>query len=123
MERDFIYTDDIVEGVVRVVKKAPLPDLVWKGDNPNSASSSAPYRLYNIGSNSPVKLMDYIREIEKNIGMKAKLNMMPMQDGDIKKSHADVTDLIRYFGYTPEWDIKKGTKEFIKWYLGYYKVK
>ena len=123
MERDFTYIDDIVEGVVRVVKKAPVPDLDCKGDNPNSASSSAPYRLYNIGSNSPVKLMDYIREIEKNIGMKAKLNMMPMQDGDIKKSHANVTGLIRYFGYTPEWDIKKGTKEFIKWYLGYYKVK
>ena len=123
MERDFTYIDDIVEGVVRVVKKAPVPDLDWKGDNPNPASSSAPYRLYNIGSNSPVKLMDYIREIEINIGMKAKLNMMPMQDGDVKKSHADVTDLIRDFGYTPEWDIKKGTKEFIKWYLGYYKVK
>jgi UDP-glucuronate 4-epimerase len=123
MERDFTYIDDIVEGVVRVVKKAPVPDLDCKGDNPNSASSSAPYRLYNIGSNSPVKLMDYIREIEKNIGMKAKLNMMPMQDGDIKKSHANVTGLIRYFGYTPEWDIKKGTKKFIKWYLGYYKVK
>ena len=113
MERDFTYIDDIVEGVVRVVKKAPLPDLDWKGDKPNPASSSAPYRLYNIGSNSPVKLMDYIREIEKNIGMKAKLNMMPMQDGDIKKSHADVTDLIRYFGYTPEWDIKKGIYQMV----------
>jgi UDP-glucuronate 4-epimerase len=123
MERDFTYIDDIVEGVVRVVKKAPTPDPDWKGDNPNPASSSAPFRLYNIGSNSPVKLMDYIREIEKNLGIEAKLNMMPMQGGDVKKSHADVTDLIRDFSYTPEWDIKKGIKEFIKWYLDYYKVK
>lgn len=123
MERDFTYIDDIVEGVVRVVKKPPTPDLDWKGDDPNPASSSAPFRLYNIGSNSPVKLMDYIREIEKNLGMEAKLNMMPMQGGDVKKSHADVTDLIRDFDYTPEWDIKKGIKEFIKWYLDYYKGK
>ena len=123
MERDFTYIDDIVEGVVRVVKKAPVPDPDWKGDDPNPASSSAPFRLYNIGSNSPVKLMDYIREIEKNLGMEAQLNMMPMQGGDVKKSHADVTDLIRDFDYTPEWDIKKGIKEFIKWYLDYYKVK
>jgi len=123
MERDFTYIDDIVEGVVRVVEKVPAPDPGWKGDDPNPASSSAPFRLYNIGSNSPVKLMDYIREIEKNLGMEAKLNMMPMQGGDVKKSHADVTDLIRDFDYTPEWDIKKGIKEFIKWYLDYYKVK
>ena len=123
MERDFTYIDDIVEGVVRVVEKAPTPDLDWKGDNPNPASSSAPFRLYNIGSNSPVKLMDYIREIEKNLGIQAKLNMMPMQSGDVIKSHADVTNLIRDFGYTPEWDIKKGIREFIKWYLDYYKVK
>ena len=123
MERDFTYIDDIVEGVTRIVEKAPAPDPDWNSDQPNPASSSAPYRIYNIGSNSPVQLMDYIREIEKNLGMKAELNMMPMQDGDVKKSHADVTDLIRDFDYAPQWDIQRGVKNFIDWYLEYYQVK
>ena len=85
MERDFTYIDDIVEGLSRIIKKAPESDPEWSGDAPNPASSSAPYRLYNIGSNAPVQLMDYIREIEKNLGMEAKLNLMPMQDGDVRK--------------------------------------
>jgi UDP-glucuronate 4-epimerase len=123
MERDFTYIDDIVEGIVRIIKKPPAPDLHWESDRPNPASSSAPYRLYNIGSNSPVQLMDYIREIEKNLGMQAKLNMMPMQDGDVKKSHADVSDLIRDFDYRPTWKIQEGVKSFISWYMDYYKVK
>ena len=122
MERDFTYIDDIVEGVYRILQEAPEPDPNWSGDNSNPATSSAPYRLYNIGSNSPIKLMDYIQEIEKNLGIEAKLNMMPMQDGDVKKSHADVSDLIRDFGYTPKWTIKNGVKSFINWYLEYYKV-
>ena len=122
MERDFTYIDDIVEGLSRIIKKAPNPDPEWSGDVPNPASSSAPYRVYNIGSNSPVQLMDYIREIEKNLGMKAKLNLMPMQDGDVKKSHADVTSLIEDFDYAPKWDIQRGVKNFIAWYLDYYHV-
>ncbi len=122
MERDFTYIDDIVEGVIRILKKPPLPDPKWNSDQPNPATSSAPYRLYNIGSNSPIKLMDYVNEIEKNLGIQAKLNMMPMQSGDVKKSHADVADLVRDFDYTPEWTIKKGIKNFISWYLDYYKV-
>jgi UDP-glucuronate 4-epimerase len=122
MERDFTYIDDIVEGLSRIIKKAPNPDPEWSGDVPNPASSSAPYRIYNIGSNSPVRLMDYIREIEKNLGMEAKLNLMPMQDGDVRKSHADVTDLINDFDYTPKWNIQDGVKNFIQWYVEYYKV-
>ncbi len=122
MERDFTYIDDIVEGIYRIVQKAPKPDSNWSGDNPNPASSSAPYRLYNIGSNSPIQLMDFIREIEMNLGVEAKLNMMPMQSGDVKKSHADVSDLIKDFDYTPEYTIKKGVKNFINWYLDYYQV-
>lgn len=122
MERDFTYIDDIVEGVNRVVRKIPNPDEDWSGSLPNPASSSAPYRLYNIGSNNPVQLMDYVREIEKNLGMKAKLNMMPMQDGDVRKSHADVADLIKDLGYVPKWNIKDGIKSFISWYIDYYKV-
>lgn len=123
MERDFTYIDDIVKGIYRVVQKAPEADSDWSGDNPNPASSSAPYRLYNIGSNSPVQLMDYIREIETNLGIKAKLNMMPMQGGDVKKSHADVNGLIRDFDYVPEWTVEKGIRKFIQWYLEYYKAR
>ena len=98
----------------------PEPDQDWLGSNPNPASSSAPYRLYNVGSNNPVQLMDYVREIENNLGVKAKLNMMPMQDGDVRKSHADVNDLVRDFDYIPKWNIKDGIKTFIQWYVNYY---
>jgi UDP-glucuronate 4-epimerase len=123
MERDFTYIDDIVEGVCRIIKKAPEPDPEWSGSTPDPASSSAPYKIYNIGSNAPIQLMDYVREIEKNLGIKAKLNLMPMQDGDVRKSHADVTDLIRDFDYTPKWNIQDGIKKFIQWYMEYYQPK
>lgn len=123
MVRDFTYIDDIVESVIRIVAKAPTPDPDWDGDHPNPASSSAPYRLYNIGSNAPVQLMAYIREIERNLGMKADLNLMPMQDGDVRKSHADVADLIKDFDYAPKWSTKEGIKSFIEWYVDYYKVR
>jgi UDP-glucuronate 4-epimerase len=123
MVRDFTYIDDIVEGLSRILKKVPQSDQDWSGDSPDPASSTAPYKLYNIGSNAPVKLMDYIHEIEKNLGMEAKLNLMPMQDGDFRKSHADVKDLIKDFDYSPKWNIKDGIKNFIQWYVEYYKVK
>jgi UDP-glucuronate 4-epimerase len=123
MERDFTYIDDIVEGIIRIVAKAPSPDPNWNGDHPNPASSSAPYRIYNIGSNTPIKLMDYIQKIENTLGMKAKLNLMPMQDGDAQKSHADVSDLIQEFDYAPKYDIHKGVQNFINWYLEYYRIK
>lgn len=123
MERDFTYIDDIIEAMGRIIKKIPEPDTKWTGNAPNPASSSAPYWLYNIGSNNPIQLMDYVREIESNLGIKAKLNMMPMQKGDFYKSHADVNDLIRDFDYTPKWNIKDGIKKFIKWYLDYYNVR
>ena len=123
MVRDFTYVDDIVEGVNRIIKKIPEPDPNWSGTTPDPASSSGPYRLYNIGSNRPVELMDYVQEIEKNLGMTAKLNMMPMQDGDVRKSHADVDNLVRDFEYAPKWNIKNGIKSFIQWYIDYYKVR
>jgi len=123
MERDFTYIDDIVEGVSKVVNKVPEPDNDWSGDVPNPASSSAPYRIYNIGSNNPIQLMDFVREIEKNLGRKAQLNLMPMQDGDFRKSHADVDSLIKDFEYAPKWNIKDGVKSFIQWYVDYYKVR
>ena len=122
MVRDFTYIDDIVEGVSRIVDKVPEPDPDWSGNSPDPSSSLAPYRIYNIGSNNPVQLMDYVREIENNLGMEAKLNMMPMQSGDVRKSHADVEDLIKDFDYAPKWNIKDGIKNFIQWYADYYKV-
>jgi UDP-glucuronate 4-epimerase len=120
MERDFTYIDDIVEGVIKVANKLPRPDPNWNSDSPNPASSSAPYRLYNIGANTPVRLMDCIREIEKNLGIESKLNLMPMQDGDFLKSHANVDTLIQDFGYTPKHSIKFGIKKFVDWYMEYY---
>lgn len=122
MTRDFTYIEDIVEGVYRIIQKIPEPNLNWPGPDPDPASSTAPYRLYNIGSNQPIQLMDYVQEIEKNLGMKAKLNLLPMQDGDIKKSHADVDDLIQDFEYSPKWNIQNGVKNFIQWYIDYYNV-
>jgi UDP-glucuronate 4-epimerase len=123
MTRDFTYIEDIVEGVCRIIKKIPEPNPNWSGLDPDPASSTAPYRLYNIGSNKPIQLMDYVQEIEKNLGVKAKLNLMPMQDGDIKKSHADVHDLVQDFEYSPKWNIQNGIKKFIQWYIDYYNVK
>jgi UDP-glucuronate 4-epimerase len=123
MTRDFTYIEDIVEGVCRIIKKIPEPNPNWSGSDPDPASSTAPYRLYNIGSNRPIQLMDYVQEIEKNLGIKAKLNLMPMQDGDFKKSHADVDDLVKDFEYSPKWNIQEGIKTFIQWYIDYYNVK
>ena len=120
MERDFTYIDDIVEGITRVLMQAPNPDLEWSGNSPSPASSSAPWRLYNIGSNRPVKLMDYVREIEKNLGKKAEINFLPLQAGDVVKSHADVDPLVNDFGYAPKYSVKYGIKNFIEWYLDYY---
>lgn len=120
MARDFTYVDDIVEGVVRVVMKEAKPDPDWSGDSPDPSSSSAPYRIYNIGSNASVPLLDFIREIEKNLGKKAQLNMMPMQPGDFQKSHADVSGLIRDFGYQPKVKVAEGIKNFVDWYLEFY---
>jgi len=120
MIRDFTYIDDIVEGVVRVVMKIPEPNANWDGTRPDPASSQAPYRVYNIGSNSPVKLMDYIQEIEKNLGKKAEMNLLPFQLGDFHKSHADVSSLIEDFGYKPKFNVQIGVKNFVEWYTGYY---
>ena len=120
MERDFTYIDDIVEGVIKVANKTPKSDPSWSSDEPNPASSSAPYRLYNIGSNAPVRLMDYILEIEKNLGIEAKLNLMPMQDGDFLKSHANIDTFIQDLRYTPKHSIESGIKKFVEWYMDYY---
>ncbi len=121
MERDFTYIDDIVEAVVKIMKSPPHPNGNWNASKPDPASSVAPYRVYNIGNNRPVKLMDYIEAIEKNIGRKAKKLLLPMQPGDVKATWADVDDLIRDFYYKPSTPVDIGVSKFVEWYLDYFK--
>ena len=119
-QRDFTYIDDIVEGVIRALDRIPEPNPDWSSDKPDSASSTAPYRLYNIGSNSPIELMRYIEALEDSLGKKAELNMLPLQDGDMIATYADVDDLIRDTGYKPDTPLEVGVKNFADWFLGYY---
>ncbi len=118
--RDFTYIDDIVEGVIRVLDRTPEPNPDWSSDKPDSASSTAPYRLYNIGSNQPVELMRYIEALEESLGKKAELNMLPLQDGDMVATYADVEDLIQDTGYKPDTPLEVGVKNFADWFLNYY---
>ncbi|MGD8631683.1 MAG: NAD-dependent epimerase [Gammaproteobacteria bacterium] len=120
--RDFTYIDDIVEGVVRVLDRVPQPNPDWSGDTPDSASSNAPYRLYNIGNNQPVELMHYIEVLEGCLGMQAEKNMLPLQPGDVPATYADVTDLVRDVGYKPDMSVEQGIENFVAWYRDYYQV-
>jgi len=119
MKRDFTYIDDIVEGVVRVTVNIPVLDTGWNSDKPDPATSYAPYRLYNIGNNNPIELMQFIEVLEDCLGKKAEKNLLPMQPGDVHETCADVDDLIN-IGFKPSTPIEKGIKEFVKWYLDYY---
>ncbi|HNW83110.1 MAG TPA: NAD-dependent epimerase [bacterium] len=121
MLRDFTYIDDIVEGVVRVIASPPAGNKLWDGKNPDPSSSGAPYKIYNIGNNTPVKLMDFIEAIEEKLGKTAQKNMMPLQAGDVPETYADVHDLVEDMHYKPSTDIKTGISNFIDWYLEYYK--
>lgn len=123
MKRDFTYIDDITEGVVRVMDRAPEPDPRWSGDEPDSATSYAPYRLYNIGNNNPVELMHFIEALEDCLGKKAEKNLMPIQPGDVPETYADVDDLIRDVGFKPSTPIKEGIKKFVAWYGEYYALR
>jgi len=120
MQRDFTYIDDIVEGVIRVIGHIPVPDPLWRGDAPDSATSFAPYRLYNIGNNSPVELIRFIEVLEECLGKKAKKNLMPIQPGDVPATFADVDDLIKDIGFRPATTIEDGLRRFVDWYNGYY---
>lgn len=120
MMRDFTYIDDIIEGVVRVIDNPPAGNPEWSAENNGPSSSKAPYKVYNIGCNSPVKLLDFIEEIEKKLGKEAKKNMLPMQPGDVPATYADVTDLVNDLGYKPDTSIKTGISNFIDWYLDYF---
>ncbi|MCB0635399.1 MAG: NAD-dependent epimerase [Lewinella sp.] len=123
MVRDFTYIDDIVEGVVRVIDHPPAGNPDWSGANPDPASSKAPYKIYNIGNNAPVKLMDFILAIEEELGLTAEKNMLPIQPGDVPATYADVQDLVDELGYQPDTPLKEGIKAFIDWYKEYYSVK
>src|SRR5215471_9589489 len=120
--RDFTYIDDIVEGVVRTLDRVAAPNPAWSGAAPDSATSSAPYRLYNIGNNQPVELTYFIECIEKAVGKKAIKNLLPMQPGDVEKTHADVDALVADVGFQPKTPIEEGVRRFVAWYKEYYRV-
>ncbi|HIF9208655.1 TPA: NAD-dependent epimerase [Photobacterium damselae] len=120
MRRDFTYIDDIVEGVMRIQDVIPEPNPDWTVETGSPATSSAPYRVYNIGHGSPVKLMDYIEALEEALGIEAKKNFMDMQPGDVYMTYADTEDLFNATGYKPEVKVKEGVKAFVDWYRSYY---
>jgi UDP-glucuronate 4-epimerase len=120
MIRDFTYVDDIVEGISRAVDKPAEPNKEWDAQNPDPASSYAPYRIYNIGNSNPVPLMDYIHAVEKALGKKAELNMMPMQEGDVPSTFADTSKLENDLGYKPQTSVDEGVAKFVKWYREFY---
>ncbi|MCB1877870.1 MAG: NAD-dependent epimerase [Chromatiales bacterium] len=120
--RDFTYIDDIVEGVIRVLDRIPEPNPGWSGDNPDSATSNAPYSLFNIGNNQPVELMHYIEVLEDCLGKKAEKNLLPLQNGDVPDTYADVSDLVREVDYKPDTSVEDGIRRFVDWYKEYYRV-
>jgi UDP-glucuronate 4-epimerase len=122
MRRDFTYIDDIVEGVFRISARVPAPNPDWRADRPDPATSFAPYRIYNIGNNQPVELLDFIAAIERCLHKKAKMNFLPLQPGDVPATYADVDDLMADAGFKPETPIEAGIRKFIAWYREYYKV-
>ena len=121
-KRDFTYIDDIVEGVIHTLDHVAEPNPDWNGDNPDSGTSKAPYRLYNIGNNQPVELMRFIEVLEKNLGKTAEKNFLPMQQGDVPATYANVDDLMRDVGYAPKTPIETGIARFVEWYKNYYGI-
>ena len=121
MIRDFTYIDDIVEGVARVIDRPATPDPLWNAEQPDSARSSAPWRLYNIGNHQPVELMRYIEILEQCLGRKAVLDLQPMQPGDVPSTYADTAELSAAIGFKPTTPIETGIRRFVDWYRDYYK--
>ncbi|MEZ4337603.1 MAG: NAD-dependent epimerase [Sandaracinaceae bacterium] len=122
MQRDFTYVDDIVRGVVATMDRVPTPDSDWSGAHPDPSSSSAPYRIYNIGNNQPVELMTMIETLERELGREAEKVMLPMQPGDVPATFADVDDLARDVGFSPSTPIEEGIRRFVAWYRDFYGV-
>ena len=121
-KRDFTYIDDIVEGVVRTLDQIATPNPDWTGDNPDSATSNAAFRLYNIGNNNPCTLLRYIEVLEECLGMKAEKNMLPLQAGDVPYTYADTSDLMNDVGYKPDTAVEDGIAKFVDWYRDFYKA-
>jgi UDP-glucuronate 4-epimerase len=122
MLRDFTYVDDIAEGIERVMNHSPKPNTAWHSATSDASQSSAPYKVYNIGNNAPVKLMDYVKAIENALDKKAVIELLPLQPGDVPATYADVSDLVKDLGYKPNTTIEDGVKKFINWYKEYYKI-
>ena len=120
MVRDFTYIDDIVEGVIRVLDKTATPDPDFDPMNPDPGTSTAPFRVFNIGNGNPTPLMDYIGALEDALGMTAEKNMMPMQPGDVPATSADTSELREWVGFAPNTDVRDGVQRFVDWYIGYY---
>ena len=119
--RDFTYITDIVECIIRVLDTPAKKNIYWKSDNPDPATSKVPWKIYNIGNNKPVKLMDYINALEKSLCKKAKINFLSLQPGDVQNTHANVDNLIRKFNYKPKTSVTEGVSNFVRWYKNYYK--
>ena len=122
MERDFTYIDDIIEGVVRVASRAPQPNPHWDRAAPDPGTSYAPYRIYNIGNHQPVRLLDFIAALEECLGIKAKMELLPMQPGDVPATCADIEDLAKDFGFQPQTSIRDGIRQFVSWFRTYYEL-
>ena len=122
MQRDFTFVDDIVEGVVRVLDRVATPNADYRAESPDPATSNVPFRIFNIGNHHPVPLLDYIGCVEQALGLKAEMNLLPLQDGDVPATYADVDALRDWVGFTPATDIRTGIGRFVEWYRGYYKV-
>ena len=120
--RDFTYIEDAVEGIIRVLDQTALPNKSWSGAQPDPGTSTAPWRVYNIGSNRPVPLMEYIAALEKALGKKAKLELLPLQLGDVQDTYADISEMVKQFEYEPTTSIDEGINKFIEWYRSYYSV-
>ncbi len=122
MKRDFTYVDDIAEGVVLVLDRPPSPNPAWKSDAPDPATSSAPYRIYNIGNSQPVELLHFVEILESALGKQAQKKLMPMQPGDVVATYADVSDLERDIGFRPSTPLEAGVRRMVDWYREFYRV-
>jgi UDP-glucuronate 4-epimerase len=120
MQRDFTYIDDIVTGVIKVLDRVAGSNDCWSGEHPDPCTSPAPYRLYNIGHHHPVALTDFIETLEKALGKVARKNLLPMQAGDVVATYADVDDLQKEIGFTPNIPIEVGIQRFVEWYMSFY---
>ena len=121
-KRDFTYIDDIAEGVIQSLDNPADINKDWNSYEPDPASSKAPWKIYNIGNNKPVQLMDYIEALENALGKKAKINFLPPQPGDVKDTHANINNLHKKFNYKPQTSVADGVNNFVKWFRDYYKI-